>query len=41
VGEAIVTSTFSKFAIPVKIPLFENLTKKLGNTYETEYVGLH
>ena len=41
VGEAIITSTFSKFAIPVKIPLFKNLAKQTGNSYKTEYVGLH
>ena len=26
-GEAIVTSNFTKFAIPIKIPLFENYVK--------------
>ena len=44
VGEAIVTSTFSKFAVPVKIPLFEELAGKKsrdGAGYQTGYVGLH
>jgi hypothetical protein len=27
IGEAIVTSNFTKFAIPIKIPLFEDLIK--------------
>ena len=42
IGEAIVTSTFSKFAIPVKVPLYEDLLEKSPKTeYETEFVGLH
>ena len=40
-GEAIVTSTFSKFAVPVKIPLFENLIKKQDRpVYQESYPGL-
>ncbi|MHA1688236.1 MAG: ATP-binding protein, partial [Promethearchaeota archaeon] len=27
-GEAIITSNFTKFAIPIKIPLFEDLVKQ-------------
>jgi hypothetical protein len=27
IGEAIVTSNFTKFAIPIKIPLFEDLVE--------------
>ena len=27
IGEAIVTSNFTKFAVPIKIPLFEDLLK--------------
>ena len=44
VGEAIVTSTFSKFAVPVKIPLFRDLAAKTRSespVYQTGYVGLH
>jgi DNA helicase HerA-like ATPase len=29
-GEAIVTSNFARFAIPVKIPLFEEFVKRQG-----------
>ncbi len=32
-GEAIITSTFSKFALPVKIPLFKELAEKTQNNY--------
>ena len=44
VGEAIVTSTFSKFAVPVRIPLFQDIAAKNGRNdaeYQTGYVGLH
>jgi uncharacterized protein len=30
VGEAIVTSNFSRFATPIKIPFFDELVKKKG-----------
>tara|TARA_Y100000310_G_C20673049_1_gene811339 strand:- start:368 stop:1891 length:1524 start_codon:yes stop_codon:yes gene_type:complete len=40
IGEAIVTSTFSKFAVPVKIPLFETLITSKETNYKTEFVGL-
>ena len=28
IGEALISSNFSKFAIPVKIPFFEDIVKK-------------
>ena len=41
IGEAIVTSTFLKFAIPVKVPLFEELVKKKPKeNYAASYPGL-
>ena len=44
IGEAIVTSTFSRFAVPVKILLFQEMAaktdKKESEEYETGYVGL-
>ena len=40
-GEAIVTSTFSKFAVPIKIPFFEDLMRKNpGPGYRQDYPGL-
>ena len=32
-GEALVTSTFTKFAVPIKVPLFKEFVK-LSNTGE-------
>jgi uncharacterized protein len=43
IGEAIVTSTFSRFAIPVKIPLFHKLLKQSAHESppaQTAYPGL-
>lgn len=41
IGEAIVTSTFSKFAIPVKVPFFDELVRKKPEPeYRTNYPGL-
>ena len=40
VGEAIVTSTFSKFAVPVKIPLFSGSGGGVEAVYESAYPGL-
>lgn len=41
IGEAIVTSTFLKFAIPVKVPFFEELIKKRPEeNYAANYPGL-
>ena len=41
IGEAIVTSTFSKFAVPVKIPVFESLIeKKPEDKYSQAYPEL-
>lgn len=41
IGEAIVTSTFSKFAVPVKTPLFDEIAANTKTDYTTEFVGLH
>jgi uncharacterized protein len=40
-GEALVTSTFTRFAVPIKIPLFEEFVKnsKSEDTTKTSYVG--
>ncbi|MHA2246067.1 MAG: ATP-binding protein [Candidatus Hodarchaeales archaeon] len=37
-GEAIITSNFTKFAIPVKIPLYEDMVKERENSSTTETV---
>ncbi len=41
-GEAIVTSTFTRFAVPVKIPLFSEFVKltKKEETVETSFMGM-
>ncbi|MBI2145949.1 ATP-binding protein [Candidatus Woesearchaeota archaeon] len=40
IGEALVTSTFTKFAVPVKIPLFQEFVKQQKNeTVQRSYVG--
>lgn len=36
VGEAMITSNFMKFAVPVKIPLFSNLVKDYQNKHNAE-----
>ena len=40
-GEAIVTSTFTRFAVPVKVPLFSEFVKKDVDQkkVERQYVG--
>jgi len=41
-GEAIVTSIFTRFAVPIQIPLFENLAKEQKSSRkqsELEYAG--
>lgn len=39
-GEALVTSTFTRFAVPIKIPLFKDFAKKDSqNTIKQSYVG--
>jgi len=39
-GEALVTSTFTKFAVPIKIPLFKDFAKKTEKqNEEMNYVG--
>jgi len=45
IGEAIITSTFSRFAIPIKIPFFENVIKnnlkeKKIESYQKRYLGI-
>ncbi|MEM3374192.1 MAG: ATP-binding protein [Candidatus Woesearchaeota archaeon] len=45
-GEAIITSNFSKFAIPVKIPLFEDFVRKYEKNFqkkieEKEFHGIN
>ena len=37
-GEAIVTSTFTKFAVPIAIPLFEDFVKEYNKNYQTSQV---
>ena len=37
-GEALVTSTFTKFAVPVKVPLFKEFAKK-GEKTNQHYIG--
>ena len=39
-GEAIITSNFAKFAIPIKIPLFEDLLKEDLKTRKRESKGV-
>ena len=41
-GEALVTSTFTKFAVPIKIPLFKEFVKKSKETkqFEQSYNGV-
>ena len=44
IGEALITSNFSKFALPVKIPFFEDIVKKNINTEENtkkDYSGIN
>lgn len=42
-GEALVTSTFTRFAVPIKVPLFKDFVKKskesTKSNVETSYVG--
>jgi len=39
-GEALVTSTFTKFALPIKIPLFKDFAKKEEEQVERNFVGV-
>ena len=39
-GEALVTSTFTKFAIPVKIPLFKDFAKLKTEKEDVSYLGI-
>lgn len=40
-GEAIITSNFTKFALPVKIPLFKSMAEKsTKKTYKTDFSGI-
>ncbi|MBI2669400.1 ATP-binding protein [Candidatus Woesearchaeota archaeon] len=38
-GEALVTSTFTRFAVPVKIPLFKEFAKGEKSNVKVEYTG--
>jgi uncharacterized protein len=40
-GEALITSTFTKFAIPVKIPLFEHYAKSTLVKEKIEFLGIN
>ena len=41
IGEAIITSNFSKFATPISIPLFEDLVKqKTESSQKNSFSGL-
>jgi len=39
-GEAIVSSNFSKFAIPVKIPFFDDVVKEQKKEYQQDFSGV-
>ncbi|HLC52541.1 MAG TPA: DUF87 domain-containing protein [Candidatus Nanoarchaeia archaeon] len=39
-GEALITSTFTKFAVPVKIPWFADVAKKKEEKFERSYRGI-
>jgi uncharacterized protein len=39
-GEALITSTFTKFAVPVKIPFFPDVVKSKKDEPETSYLGI-
>ena len=40
-GEAIITSNFTKFATPIKIPFFEELVKKEKQEYKKDFSGIN
>ena len=40
-GEAIISSNFTKFATPIKIPLFEDLVKKKKEQYKKDFPGIN
>jgi hypothetical protein len=40
-GEAIISSNFTKFATPIKIPLFEDLVKKETKKYKKDFSGIN
>jgi len=39
-GEALVTSTFTRFALPIKIPLFKDFAKKEEEQVERSFMGV-
>jgi hypothetical protein len=39
-GEAIITSNFVKFAMPIKIPLFDDFVKKENASVEKDFSGI-
>ena len=40
IGEAIISSNFTKFAIPVQIPLFEDYIKATTDNQSSKRIGL-
>jgi uncharacterized protein len=40
-GEALVTSTFTRFAVPIKVPLFKEFAKKDESKVQNSYVGFN
>jgi len=38
-GEALITSTFTRFAVPIKVPLFSQFAKKVETNVERDFVG--
>jgi len=41
VGEALITSNFSRFATPIKIPFFENIVKEKKETPKQNFSGIN
>ncbi len=39
-GEALVTSTFTRFAVPVKVPLFKEFARREEKKEELDYMGI-
>lgn len=39
-GEALVTSNFTRFAIPIKVPLFEDIVREMKNVAEAKKEGV-
>jgi len=41
IGEALISSNFSKFAIPVKIPIFEDVAKVKSDNIKSDFSGVN